>query len=207
MSPTPMRIGSTSAAPGAIRCSSARTGATTICGPNSGSCRRDRVRTRCPIVSMPGLTRSNGNVSHAGKRSTTPAPRYTLRSAARRSAPGVVGVTTRIGLRFPVCAIEASTGAWAPSGTASCAARVPRTLTSAGSSTSAVRSCSNCSLTCFRCIASSPRPHPATESSPPHQLIAPPHHRAGGDQSCPVASTRSRRCLDAKVDQRQGAPG
>ena len=52
---------------GPRRCSSARTGATMTRGPRPGSLRRHSVRRRRPMVSTPGLTRSNGSVSQAGE--------------------------------------------------------------------------------------------------------------------------------------------
>ena len=53
---------------------------------SSADASRQVARSRRPMVSTLGLTRSNGSVSHAGNRSTCSAPRKAPRSWARRSA-------------------------------------------------------------------------------------------------------------------------
>src|SRR3546814_2899718 len=55
---------------GPSRCTSARTGAMSTRGARSGSCSRHIVRSRRPMVSTDGDTRSNGSVSQAGNVST-----------------------------------------------------------------------------------------------------------------------------------------
>ncbi len=63
------------------------------------ACSRSRhiVRSRRPMVSTFGLTRSNGRVSHAGNTSTAASPMNTRKSSAMRCASVAVGVATRIG--------------------------------------------------------------------------------------------------------------
>ena len=69
VAPRRITIGSKVNAAGLSRCNKARIGAMIICGAVAlRNC--DTKRIRSPIVSMPGLTRSNGKVSHAGKYAT-----------------------------------------------------------------------------------------------------------------------------------------
>jgi len=76
---------------GLRRCKTARIGATISCG---ASCRsRATKRIRSPIVSIAGLTRSNGSVSHEGKNSTSQSA-YARRSSHNVRACVSVGVTT-----------------------------------------------------------------------------------------------------------------
>ena len=97
-------------------CRTARTGATTTDGGSGGEAmssatapNRQRTFSRWPIVWTSGLTRSNGRVSHAGNISTAPGSANNLRSCQRRSASVAVGVTTKMGERFPLVARAAST--------------------------------------------------------------------------------------------------
>ena len=92
------------------------------------------VRSRRPIVSTDGDTRSNGRVSQAGKVSTASAPRYERRSLATRSASPVVGTATTIGRRALSVASPAMARARAGSGTASTAEDRPSTDAKPGSS-------------------------------------------------------------------------
>ena len=89
------------------------------------------------MVSTPGLTRSNGRVSHAGNSSTRSSPRKTPRSWASRSASVEVGTASTIGRRLVSRDSPAVTSARAASGTARVAELRPSTWASAGSSRSA----------------------------------------------------------------------
>ena len=79
------------------------------------------------MVSIPGLTRSKGRVSHAGKSSTASSPRNVVRSLVSRSASAVMGTAARIGRRVPTLVSAASVTARAASGTARTAAERPST--------------------------------------------------------------------------------
>ena len=98
----------------------------------AGSRRRHMVRSRRPMVSTLGLTRSNGSVSQAGKRSTSSAPRKARRSWARRSASVLVGTATTSGWRPLSPARPAMVKARAGSGTASTADDAPASPARAG---------------------------------------------------------------------------
>ena len=94
------RPGSNASTCGPRRCTSARTGATTTAGRWSPPARRRQItRSRRPIVSIAGETRSNGSVSHAGNSSTESGARNSRRSAARRSASMPVGTASTTGRR------------------------------------------------------------------------------------------------------------
>ena len=73
-------------------CSNARTPVTIIFG--GSFLIRHKTSSRLPIVSTFGLTRSNGKVSHAGKRTTSRSGRNATRSS--RSCPAInpVGAAT-----------------------------------------------------------------------------------------------------------------
>ena len=129
-------IGSTVVASGPRRCSRARTAVTMTAGQRSGSRRRHRTSSRRPMVSTDGLTRSNGSVSHAGKKATSPAGRNCSRSSASWPAIVPVGVTTTSGRRLERSASAAIEIGRATSTTASRAAGSPRARVSAGSSRS-----------------------------------------------------------------------
>ena len=131
--PTEMRIGSVVVVPGASFCRSARVPATITVGHSSSLRKRHMVRIRAPIVCTAGLTRSNGNVSHAGKRSTDDSPRNAARSSATSCAMVPVGVATMMGRRPLARVIPASTAARAASGTAITALREPATASMPGS--------------------------------------------------------------------------
>ncbi len=90
------------------------------------------VRRRRPMASTPGLTRSNGRVSQAGKRSTSSGPRKARRSAASRSASVLVGMATTTGWRSVSWARPAMVKARAASGTASTAEEAPARPARAG---------------------------------------------------------------------------
>ena len=93
------------------------------------------VRNRLPIVSTLGLTRSKGNVSHAGNTSTRCSPTKMAKSCANRSASAEVGTATTIGRRSESSASADSAMARAGSGIATTPARSPITDTNASSST------------------------------------------------------------------------
>ena len=79
---------------------------------------RHMTRSRRPIVSVAGETRSNGSVSHAGNSSTASSPRYCRRSPATRSASARVGTASNTGRRAVAPASVAVKMARAGSGTA-----------------------------------------------------------------------------------------
>ncbi len=92
------------------------------------------IRSRRPIVSSAGETRSNGSVSHAGNSSTWSAPSIGTRSPASRSASAAVGTASRIG-RAPVSRwIPAVKSARAASDTATTSLRPDATAATLGSS-------------------------------------------------------------------------
>ena len=82
-------------------------GATITRGLRAGSARRHITHMRRPIVSVDGLTRSNGRVSQAGNHSTASGPSHVPRSSARVSASATVGTATTIGDRLEVSATAA----------------------------------------------------------------------------------------------------
>ena len=125
-----------SVAPGPRRCSRARTPVTTTAGQRSGSRRRHSTSRRRPIVSTDGLTRSNGSVSQAGNKATSPAGRNCSRSSASWAAIVPVGVATTSGRRLDSVARAAIEIGRATSTTASRASGSPRARVSAGSSRS-----------------------------------------------------------------------
>ncbi len=102
-SPGRTTTGASSSTWGPRRCSRARTGATITRGTRSSRPRSSRwlsrhmARSRRPMVSTPGLTRSKGSVSHAGNISTWSGPRKAARSWASWSASAAVGTATTIG--------------------------------------------------------------------------------------------------------------
>ena len=79
---------------------------------------RHMARSRRPMVSTLGLTRSKGRVSQAGHTSTCSGPRKAVRSWARRSASVLVGTATSVGRRPAASATPATAKARAGSGTA-----------------------------------------------------------------------------------------
>ncbi len=87
---------------------------------------RHMVRSRRPMVSTLGLTRSKGRVSHAGQMSTSSALRKAARSWASRSASALVGTATTVGWRRVPAAMPAMAKARAGSGTATTAERRSR---------------------------------------------------------------------------------
>src|SRR3954447_9882211 len=99
----------------------------------SVSRRRHMARSRRPMVSTLGLTRSKGSVSHAGKTSTWSAPRKAHRSWATRSASVDVGTATTSGCRPLRWARPATVMARAGSGTATTAVLEPASSARAGS--------------------------------------------------------------------------
>ena len=82
--PAERATGRSSPRPLEIGWSRARTGATTTANgpwessPGSGWARRRRTESRCPTVSLRGLSRSCGRVSQEGKSPTTPGPEAPL---------------------------------------------------------------------------------------------------------------------------------
>src|SRR5581483_848439 len=94
------------------------------------------TRSRRPIVSVAGETRSKGSVSQAGKRSmaSSPSARNCRRSWARRSASAVVGTPTTSGRRPVRRASPARKNALGASDTATTRAEPPASLVKAGSS-------------------------------------------------------------------------
>ena len=83
---------------------------------------RHMARSRRPMVSTLGLTRSKGRVSQAGQTSTSSGPRKAARSWASRSASALVGTATTVGRRPDASATPATAKARAGSGTATTAA-------------------------------------------------------------------------------------
>ena len=130
------RMGSTSSTCGPSRCTSARAGATITEREGSAVLNRHIVRSRSPIVSIEGLTRSKGNVSHAGKSSTAFAGRKFCRSADRRSASAAVGTATTMGARREAASSPARVTALAGSGTTRTVEARPRAASTPGSSRS-----------------------------------------------------------------------
>ena len=106
-SPCWRATGRSSPSPVAIGWRTARTGATTtesgpwLASPASGWARRRSTDRRCPTVSLRGLSRSCGRVSHDGKWPTAPAPRTAASAAWRSSASRPVAVTARTGAPAP----------------------------------------------------------------------------------------------------------
>ena len=130
--PTEMRIGSVVVVPGASFCSSARVPATTtVGGVELRNCHM--VRMRVPMVNTAGLTRSKGNVSHAGKCTTASEPKNAPRSSAISRAIVSVGVAMMMGRREFACVRAANVDARASSGTARTALRWPAMRSRPGS--------------------------------------------------------------------------
>ncbi len=96
------------------------------------------TRSRRPIVSVAGETRSNGSVSHAGNSSTASSPRNSRKSVAIRSASTPVGTATTMGRRAVALASVATKRARAGSGTATGRARPPVAAATTGSSANRV---------------------------------------------------------------------
>ena len=102
-SPGRTTTGSTSSSPGPSRWRSALMAPTTMRGGRparslwSSPASRHSTRSRRPIVSTLGLTRSKGSVSQAGKSSTSSGGRYRCRSSTSRCAAVPVGIATRSG--------------------------------------------------------------------------------------------------------------
>ena len=86
-----------------IGCSTARTGATTtgpapaVSSEESGWASRRSTASRRPTVSLRGLSRSCGSVSHDGKSTTESGGRKQRSASARSSASRVVAVTASTG--------------------------------------------------------------------------------------------------------------
>ena len=105
-SPGRTTTGSTSSSPGPSRWRSALMAPTTMRGGRpprslwSSPASRHSTRSRRPIVSTLGLTRSKGSVSQAGKSSTSSGGRYRCRSSTSRCAAVPVGTATRSGARL-----------------------------------------------------------------------------------------------------------
>ena len=131
--PTEIRIGSVVVVPGASFCSRARVPATITVGHSSSLRKRHIVRIRAPMVCTAGLTRSNGNVSHAGNSSTDDSPRNEARSSATSCAIVPVGVAITIGRRRLARVMPARTAARAASGTAMTELREPAIASMPGS--------------------------------------------------------------------------
>ncbi|CAB4533851.1 unannotated protein [freshwater metagenome] len=98
--------------------------------------KRHSVRRRSPIVSIDGLTRSNGKVSHAGKSSTASSARKFRKSAESRSASAAVGTATTMGVRRDAASSPARVTARAGSGTTSTVEALPSAASTPGSSRS-----------------------------------------------------------------------
>ena len=93
-SPRPLAIGLEH---GAHRARRRPTAAPWVPSPASGWARRRSTDRRCPTVSLRGLSRSCGRVSHEGNRPTASAPRLDSSAAWRSSASRPVAVTARTG--------------------------------------------------------------------------------------------------------------
>jgi hypothetical protein len=98
-------------------------------GGASGCARRRRTASRRPTVSLRGLSRSCGSVSHEGNSATDSAGRKQRSAAARSSASRPVAVTARTGRPAPVGASAASaatSGARRPGGPVTSSSVRPR---------------------------------------------------------------------------------